>query len=423
MAAYGLPTAPSDLLTSDQLAQVREVGERLHAELHALLENVPLAVRRTRALGRHLNVDRNTCHRILAALQQENDAGLEVIAKLPGVAALRQFVEAVEVSGAKAKDVRSATAAVDRFATVILELGGSLSSLQRRCAASGRLAASEPLDIPDPEQTRRAMHRAAAELVGRKLDAQLTINILRPLPSDDKMLESVSVNGLIGHQQLHAHAMPFALTYTFTGPKWPLDLPEESTKLSRHGFGPELFPQFCSEPLPQLTLRQTGKEHYQQVVDTDVTDRKIDIVLGCQLDPVKHVIDEEVPVLSHIKRIRYPAEVLVFDIYLHRSLAMSSVPTVAAYSLNPAQVQGVHLSKFWHERIPMSLRLELLGPSIRNAQTTAWARHQQLTDYIFERLGWNGNEYVGYRLTQTYPVWDMYYYVSSDFSQTDSSLE
>ena len=49
-------------LNHDEFARTREIGERVRAELIALLENVPASVRRTRALGRHLSVDRNTCH-------------------------------------------------------------------------------------------------------------------------------------------------------------------------------------------------------------------------------------------------------------------------------------------------------------------------------------------------------------------------
>lgn len=421
------PLRGTQALSAEDFARIREAGGRLRGEFLALFENVPVAVRRTRALSRHLNVDRNTCHRLLTALNQRADDEATVIAKLPGVAGMRLIVDAIEAAGARKRDVRAASAAIEHFATLIDELGGSLSEVQRRCAVSSSAPAHSPANadpgempgVSDMLAARRTMHAAASSLVGRRLDAHLSIMVLRPLPGNPKMLEHLGVNALIGHSQTRPDALPFALAYCFSGPDtWCSETGPEYNDLSKRSTGQELIPKFCSQPLPTVTVRRGSKGHHQQIFDTAGISEKQDIVAGCRLDPVAHVADHEVPVFNNVVRLRFPAERLVFDVYLHRSLAMSSVPTVGAYAVHPGLVDD--LSKFWYERMPLDLRIEILGPSIRNARTDAWSRHQELTTYVFERLGWNGDEYVGYRVSLAYPIWGLFYYMTSDFAKGEA---
>lgn len=406
-------------ISGQELSQLRNVGERLRAELLVVLESLPASARGVRALGRHLNLDRNTCHRVLVATQQRADDGLAVISKLPGIAALRQFVQAFDALGLSADQGRSLRAAVDQLAQLVGELGGSFSSVQRRVTrppSARGVPGTRAVAGHGDERERLAMHAAALGLVGRCSDVHLTLTIHRPLPDNPRKLEHVGVNALIGHEQVRAEAMPLALTYIFSASD-PLHSGQPNyAELTCTGTGHEMLSRFCSEPMPRFAARASGIAQHQQVIDTDPSAGPIDVVVGCRLDPVDHVDRDEVPLLHNVVRMRYPAKRLVFDVYLHRSLAMSSIPMIGAYAWHPSMVKD--LSKYWHERVPMDLSIQVLGPGLGHAGTDAWPRHQELTRYVFTQLGWNADEFVGYRVSQTFPVWGLYYYFTSDFAKT-----
>lgn len=71
--------------------------------------------------------------------------------------------------------------------------------------------------------------------------------------------------------------------------------------------------------------------------------------------------------------------------------------------------------KLWHERLPIPITLELLGRGLANSPTRAWPRHAEFVAWMFERLGWNPNEFLGYRGAQTYPMWQCYYEIGFEF--------
>src|SRR5690606_1853906 len=66
----------------------------------------------------------------------------------------------------------------------------------------------------------------------------------------------------------------------------------------------------------------------------------------------------------------------------------------------------------WISRFPGRTKLQLLGRGLDGASTPYWERHAELTRYLFERLRWNTNEFVGFRCELAYPGWRAGYCMS-----------
>jgi hypothetical protein len=67
--------------------------------------------------------------------------------------------------------------------------------------------------------------------------------------------------------------------------------------------------------------------------------------------------------------------------------------------------------------------LATLGRGIANAECDAWHRHAELTRYTFERLGWDPDEYVGYRGDVVFPIWAAKYVVVFAFDSRDADAD
>jgi hypothetical protein len=51
------------------------------------------------------------------------------------------------------------------------------------------------------------------------------------------------------------------------------------------------------------------------------------------------------------------------------------------------------------------------------AASPAWQKQAELTKTAFERLGWNPNDFVGYRAEIPYPMWGGAYFAVFDYSK------
>jgi hypothetical protein len=263
------------VLSPGEWAEAEKVAARLATELSRLIGALPEHARAASAMARHLVVLRSTCQRITQAVQ--GPVGAAMLARLPGVQGLRQWVGAHRRVGTKKADIQSALSAVESFEALIELVGGSQAKLVARLemGAPGR-GASEGAAASLPQ--RRALYDAAVGVTGRHCDVTLSIYAFRGSPTDPLMLEHAMAKGLIGSVAAPG-GMPIVLG---SGNTLAEAHDPAVTTLDRevalHGRTPEaILKAFTSDPLPMVTSRSTAGTLFQ-VIDERSAGESFDVV-------------------------------------------------------------------------------------------------------------------------------------------------
>jgi len=66
-------------------------------------------------------------------------------------------------------------------------------------------------------------------------------------------------------------------------------------------------------------------------------------------------------------------------------------------------------------RFPSQPRLELLGYGLDRMHTASYPRQRELATFLFDHLGWDPNDFVGFRCELPHPIWRAGYCMSFEY--------
>lgn len=399
-----VPTNPvAAPLDAQEVAAGERVAARLHADLGRLVARLPPGAQGGSAMARHLGIVRNTCQRVSHALQ-DPEPSLATLVKLPGVKGLGQMLDAMRQRGLPDREIELAAVAVERFDQFIRDHAGSHARLIARIEAGeaggqGTGLGSEP--------TRRALFEAASGVTGRNAEATISLYLFRPSPTDPAVLQRATVTGL-WRTLVVPGGMPVVIaagdTLTWAEPeRRTMRLADES---DAQGVTPDaLLPEFTTRPLPTVSSRGASGNLIQVIDPAHLENPEtIDVFTLARadhpmFDPATGACTlDEVWSLANCASRR-----LVFDVWLHRDLERRVRPAI------DAQLWYPNLSSpggdRWVTRFPDPPRLQLLGEGLVHARSDAWPGHADLCRVVFDRVGWEPSEFVGFRCEVAYPVW------------------
>lgn len=406
-------------LAAGERGMADEVARRLRLELRGLLELLPESERGASAMARALEIDRNTCQRIVAATAR-GDADAQLLVQLPGVMGLRQFLDALakRFPGMEPEQaIAGGRAAVDRFEQLIDNLAGSQRKLRERLELDREINGAQTPAMPDDVSARRALFRAAVDVVGRWSETRLTMRIIRPVPGDPLHTENIRMTGHVGHVSRPV-AVPLEV-YSGT----PENLVEQagpafqtldaSQKVGNTpGF---LMTKFCTEPLPRVTSRATESRVIHAIDEAAARGEPSDIFVADRRAGVdKHPASQHPPIGEVCTIMNFPTRRFIMDVYLHKDIARRCIPLMEVHLASPWA--GSALLARWSTRLPGGPRLQLLGTGLSNAGSDAYPRHGEVADDMFASVGWDADEFVGYRVDVAYPVWRGAYCMLFDFT-------
>ncbi len=395
-------------LSPEQASRASLLARRLHSVLGSLVDSLPEHARGASGMSRHLSIVRNTCQRVVTALS--DPVTPDILTKLPGVRGLEIFVEGFAKLDGDAANLAAATAAIQQFDSFLKEVGGSQSKLAERIEAmpwrDGESVALSP--IREAARAREQLCAAAAQVVGRQCDVKAVIYMFQPHPTDPNSFERVLTHGEIG-QRIGPEPMPFAFRAgdTRAEEKRVKGKPFASLdEIPAHGHTPNaILEEFCSDPLPLVTSRGSEGQLIQTIDHKALTpDMALDVIIANRsVHPVR-IPDTDKPSLDEVWTLMfYPARHLIFDIYLHRDIERLFRPTIDVQLWSPNL--DTHPADRWITRFPYGPRLQLLGRSFEEAHSEHYPRHAELTRYIFNRVGFNHGNFVGFRCEVDYPIW------------------
>lgn len=414
------PSAPP--LSSNELERAALVGDRLRGLLVALIAEVPRSRSSALSLARELSIDRNITQKVFAATAPGQE-GADVLVGLPGPGVLRKFVQTACNACGRAEPDRELFAAIDQFELLIRDMGGSQSRLSHRIRARQIDAG-----IGDDEQAalRERLYHDMAALLNMSCEVLPFIGLMRPIPDRPEAIHGISGYGLIGT--------------IWTGGPLPIRsrammLDDRPGELIRSGgLSPlnssaddnhsGLVRSFCS-PADVRVTRQSVRGLEIATIDPSPTadcSGRTDLAFahrwGEDTNPAMRP-DDDARFWSQFVVIRRPTRRLLMDVYVHRSLAMTGVPSVGAYRWVPGLVADP--LRAWDERMPGRLQLELLGQGLDQCASPAWNRHAEFANHLFIHSGWSPDDFLGFRLDVRFPIWNAGYFITFDFRSRDES--
>lgn len=424
----------SSPLSPDEVAEAAQVGNRLIAEFRPLFERLPLNARSGLGLARHLAVDRGTATRFVGALGKPVE-GVEVLTHFPGVKGLRQIIDAMAAKKLPAGSLTAAKSAVDRFERLIHELAGSQTKLADRLLATRRRQAQETPEAHDQmlRARRQQLFQAASAALGQQMDLWTVCQVYRPTPGSDTQMDQAMVRGTFGYRA-RRDAPPYALR-SFgrnDGPDAPPQVPippsaapgelaYQALENDRLDSTREVsvFKEFSTDPPPIVTNRGRGKEAVVLIDPQRSVDAAgVDLVVGHVLLSNWRVPWLDTPPTHDVSvYVGTPCARMVFDIFLHRSMAGRCVPSMNLYRTTPAIFSNP--SAHWYDLLPYPPTLQIYRPEQARSETLKspfHRRHPELVNEFFSRLGWAMDEFVGYRIEVEYPYWCGFYSVMFDYA-------
>ncbi len=399
-------------------ADLERVLLDLHRELRGLLAELPVEAQSVGGLARNLGIERTTCHRVVSAATRPF-SGIRLATLLPGTRGLRMVADAAAARGGSVADAAARVrAAIDDYARLIRRVAGTRSKLLAQLAAQGEQARA-PVELRDRGvAAREALFSAAEALTGRSSETWLAAHLYEPRGDDDAPLVQSRVHGLIGHRwRSDAVPLTFHVISQDEGadavagkPRrqlWPL-LDEADGAAPR-----ELLRGFSSSPPPVVRTQQPN-EFLVQAIDPHPTQvgGPVDVLFGLvgdMLHPSKTPTRlEEVWAL-----VNFPARRLLLDVFLHKSLARTSLASLDVHLWRPDFAKRT--GERWQTRFADAPPLQLIGAGLRGAATHAYARHAALLQFLFECRKLDPQDYVGYRVDVAYPMWRTGYCLTLDF--------
>lgn len=415
-------------MSAEDLAEAVSVGNRLAAEFRSLFVKLPPTARSGLGLARLLSIDRGTATRLVAICAHEVE-GVEVLLRAPGVRGLRQVLSAMQTNGSSRTSLATASAAVDRFERLVQEFGGSRSKLiERLTAARARSvehdpAAHERLML----EHRKRLFEASAGTIGQRMDLWLICHVFRPTPGSPDLMDHAMLRGAFGYRARRdapAYAMrSFGRNdgnaqVSGDGPK-PGDRAYHALTTGPDGAIDErsLFRDFSTDPHPLVTSRGDGREALV-VVDPERCreDQGVDFVVAqASMGNWRHPRLDDPPRHDVSTHIGVPCRRVVFDVFLHRSMARQSLASPRLYRTTPGVFHD--LDAHWPDRLPYPPPLQLMAEQ-SPVGSKFYPRHAALLSAFFERMVWPPSDFVGYRLEVEYPLWSGLYCVMFDYAGT-----
>jgi len=422
-------SAPPDrgTLTPDELSELDRTARRAHAELRSLVNAFPPASRNASELSRQLGVERTTCQRIVSEVTTPYK-GPEAAIRLPGVKGMGQFTDAARRHGIRRELVDSADAAIHQLAQSIRAIAGSQSALGRRLQGgpatndhSGARAASDPPWASDQ------FLASGVALTGHLTDVSVATLIYRPSPTVPGRLDRAQLRAFLGHR-MRRQAMPFSLF-------WFEDQPESEPQAPPLSFSTldlepvegrsqgVVLPQYSTNPLPLITSRGPASRTILQIDPSEMGDGDpFDLVVAGRSDAMdSNPANDSPPVHEVWKLGRYPERTLIFDVLLHRSMARACIPSIGVYLVSPFLDETQEYR--WLDRYPTTPPLQVMPPGLDQMGHPECDRYPEMLGHLFERVGWEPGEFVGYRCAVHNPIFSAGYCMSFDYSSQDTPTD
>jgi hypothetical protein len=379
---------------------VAEVGQSLSSALLATLEALPEEQHGPQALAKALGLDKVLASRVLKAVRMRDP--IAVAFHMPGPDPLRRLLRAAGKRGAPADVVAKASAAVDRFERLIQVEAGDRGSLD------AMICAWLPEARRDFELRRKqAVFKAMSQLKGMMAHMTLATVLIHP-SSDGLTLDIVWGMGLLGFQRLRPNVRAKIVTRRMAL--------EEDPRLPRNLDGDPILDmddarldEFCDGPPAEVTAVSQANEtiHYYLAGSDFGPDSGVDLVL---VEVNEREMQRYVPRDSDRKghvfaEVSAPTKALLFDVLVHEDVYPGREPQLMIYDTVLEGVADINDRSRDGDRLEMAESIQSLGKGAGVARDARAPKYVDMLRHVFERMGWDDQEFRVYRCSIAYPLY------------------
>jgi len=405
--AHSQDTAPSDFLTGSERTELDRALRRLQVSFQEFWSAWPISRRNPSQMSRELNIDRTTCQR-LSTIARARYEPATILESLPGPRALRALLDAAEQADSPAPEgvLTAFRSAIDSFDEFLLTSGGSLSKLKRRLAAprSAPVFTDSPDDHADSDP-QQALYNAARQINKKHALTSTSITLYDKVGVADDEIRCITLSGV--HSFAAApDAVPTVIESFAEAPSNTTG----SNTATDDGWqrSPLLLEEFTSADRKMIQVR-TAQDFNSQALEIERSNHPSDFYLYASY-PLPENNGETWFMLN------IPTETLIFDLYLHKSVARRCLVSIDIHLWHPSFANDPH-SK-WYTRMPQTPGLIQLGEGITKSASPFNPRQTELTVELFKRADANPDDYVGFRCEERFPIWRTGYHYELDFGDS-----
>ncbi len=385
------------------------LGVDLRGALCEVLAALPEGGQGPQRLGATLGLDKVFAHRLLKACRHEDP--LAALQHAPGPEPLRRFLGAARRRGVPSEPIERATAAVERFHSVLREEIGDRSTLD------ALLSAWLPQARGGFELSRKqALFKAQSRLLGLSAETNLAAVLLHPSPKSDR-IDVVWVAGLYGLKRWRPGARAKIATRRFVKAGSGSDDRHPTTLAGERVEGLEglRLDAFCAARPAELEVHRVGETvHYL------LDDARVGRKAGSDL-VIAEVNRAEMPRRPDPGRRPYvfaevstPTSLLLFDVLVHVDLYPGATPDLATYDTAFDGVVDVNDPTRAFDRLDVDEMLEVRGRGLERLPVPEVPRHAELYAHVVDSLGWDPAALHAWRARIDYPLYGSQVVVSFD---------
>lgn len=378
--------------------EVKASLQGIRIALADLLLSVDADAAEPQEIARRFGLNKNLTWKI-ARVVRERDV-YAVIPHLPGKAGMRILASTLARAGASPQTVEALDRALDAFDRTVEAHAGDRETLEMMLgplARDGRAAREEA--------HRKLSFRGNSATWGVQAAVHLAAHFVAP-GENENVLDLAIVSGLLGFRRLRQD-VPWAVAsvrgYSDDGSlRDAVALPiDPSVRIPE----PPLMREFCSPSLPPMNVApaQPGVMRFEIMPGQVGSTGEIDCVTGWMHrgEVSKHRTDDD-RFGEHLVNLGTPAELLIFDLFVHRELTFAIPPTLAVYSQLPGGPLYPATGRD-RGRLPVSDGLIELGAGPPDVVTIEVPRYRQMLERTCDRLGFALADFHGFRLRLPYP--------------------
>lgn len=390
-------TSPAQGRSETFLDEFEKTVAELRAAFIEMLATIEGLPERPLQVSRFLGLDKNLAWKLARVTRAADPA--EAVRHLPGTAGLNRVLEACGSAGAGKSELEAVRSAIERFGGMVDRHTGDRQTLDLLLASG----APERPDAARMVQSRKLAFQGNSAICGVQARVRFGVQIVAPSKTGDEMVDHVSLGGLVDLRRLRTTAAwPLMSVSGYSDGKefdreGGVDLVAKTNDLP-------LLHEFSSNPLPPIRVVPEYGGHSIELAEGPVGDTAASTVVFEWTTPSLGSVvgSKEDDVAEFMLYSETPAEVMVFDLLVHRDLPFAGAPELRAYSAMHGRPQYPLIEHARHA-LPLSEELEDLGQGPPVLAHSQLARHRELVETACARARWDLAEFRGYRMTLKFP--------------------
>lgn len=382
-------------------SEASDVLQRLRTSLAEVIASVPGPIVKPAELQRALKIDMKLSCKVFKVVSASGS--LAAGPHVPGLGALRTFLNAARKAGVQETLLGAATDAASQFDRLVASHAGDRTAFDSMISSFAGTDDAAAITL----QHRRATFRGQRHIFG--VQARLQVQCIVAQPAEDpRFLDLARITGFQSLRQLRPNAPLVIASACATNDDGtvrdthiePLDpTADPSSSIA-------LINQFCSQPPPQFRAVQRAPGAIRRVLVSDGVGKKaaITCVEGhVARGVVPRYREPENTTGAAIASIRMPCEGLLLDLLVREDTFQPFEPRVYACGEHLGELAGPGASTELQRLEPLETVSYLgRGPSVLYA--AEFPRYAALGQYVFDRLGWDASRFDVYRCRVEYPV-------------------